>query len=111
MSPLGTFQSNGDDARRSACRGKPDIARISSKDRLDSTFDAIDPQRSSELEFMKTGAETAGSVVAFGLSSALIPLSSVPRPNTKARLGHPSGAVVVRRRRSPLPAPPRRSQA
>src|SRR5262249_33162503 len=24
----GTFQSNGDDARRSACRGKPDIARI-----------------------------------------------------------------------------------
>src|SRR5215468_3046766 len=31
----GTFQSNDDHPRRSACRGKPDIARILSKDRPD----------------------------------------------------------------------------
>src|SRR5262245_33487678 len=31
----GTFQSSGDNSRRPACEGKPDIARILSKDRLD----------------------------------------------------------------------------
>src|SRR5262245_42711981 len=28
MSVPGTFRSNGDDERRSACRGKPDVARV-----------------------------------------------------------------------------------
>ena len=30
----GTSETNGDDARRSACRGNPDIAWMSSNDRL-----------------------------------------------------------------------------
>jgi hypothetical protein len=34
MSAHGTSETNGDDARRSACSMYPDIARISSKDRL-----------------------------------------------------------------------------